>query len=64
MAPIIEVIDVSKTFKRQTTPTKSIKERVVEIGRAQAETFHALQGIDLEVETGETVGLLGHNGSG
>lgn len=64
MAPIIEVVGVSKTFKRQTTPTKSIKERVIEIGRAQAETFHALDGIDLEVETGETVGLLGHNGSG
>jgi len=64
MAPIIEVVGVSKTFKRQTVPTKSIKERVIEIGRAQAETFHALQGIDLEVEAGETVGLLGHNGSG
>ncbi len=64
MAPVIEIVDVSKSFKRQTTPTKSIKERVLEMGRHEVERFNALEHIDLEVAEGETVGLLGHNGSG
>jgi ABC-2 type transport system ATP-binding protein len=64
VAPIIEVVDVSKAFKRQTVPTKSLKERAIDFGRTKPVTFNALEHVDLEVAEGETVGLLGHNGSG
>ncbi len=64
MAPVIEVTGVTKQFRRATSPTKSLKERVLERRRRDVETFDALHEVNLTVEAGETVGLLGHNGSG
>jgi ABC-2 type transport system ATP-binding protein len=45
----------------------SIKERFVTAGRRgrqYREDFMALQGVNLEIEAGTTIGLIGHNGSG
>jgi len=62
--PIIRVVDVSKRFNIHKD--KSLKERLVNYSRskAHAEEFWALRDIGFEVESGTTLGLIGHNGSG
>lgn len=45
----------------------SLKERAVTLGRrgrAHSEEFWALKDVDLQIEAGHTIGLIGHNGSG
>lgn len=64
MAPAIEIVGVTKTFRRHTEPSKSIKERFLSFRRDEVRTFDALNDVNLQVEVGETIGLLGHNGSG
>ncbi|MFM8238310.1 MAG: ABC transporter ATP-binding protein [Actinomycetota bacterium] len=66
MAPAIEVRGVSKRFRLDHGRYTSLKERVIHFGRLPSEDFWALdeRGIDLAVEEGSTVGILGHNGSG
>ena len=61
---IIRVTDVSKRFILHKE--KSLKERVLRGGRRSGHTedFWALRDIDLSIEAGSTVGLMGSNGSG
>jgi ABC-2 type transport system ATP-binding protein len=61
---IIRVTDVSKRFVLHKE--KSLKERVLSgLRRSEhTEDFWALRDIDLSIEAGSTVGLMGHNGSG
>ena len=54
---------VGKSF-RGTGRATSLKERVLRMGHGSAEPFHALTGVDLEIEAGHSVGLIGPNGSG
>jgi ABC-2 type transport system ATP-binding protein len=64
-SPIIaSVNDVSKRFLLHKD--KSFKERIVNFGasRKHRDDFWALRNIDLDIESGSTVGLVGHNGSG
>lgn len=60
----LRVVDVSKKFTIHKD--KSLKERLVNRARskANAEEFWALRDINLEIESGSTIGLIGHNGSG
>jgi ABC-2 type transport system ATP-binding protein len=62
--PVIRVSDVSKKFVIRKD--KSLKERLVNArrSRAHAEEFWALRHIDLEIDSGHTLGLIGGNGSG
>ncbi len=62
MGHAIEIRGVDKRFRLRHE--KSLKERVLRLGRAEAEEFWALRDIDILVDTGSTIGLVGHNGSG
>jgi ABC-2 type transport system ATP-binding protein len=61
---IVTVNSVSKKFV--LNKHKSIKERLVNAAaqRKYANEFWALRDINLDIEAGSTVGLVGHNGSG
>ena len=60
----IDVRGVSKRFRLSSDKYQSLKERVIHLGRGTHTDFWALQDIDLSVEHGSTLGLIGHNGSG
>ncbi|XPP27416.1 MAG: polysaccharide ABC transporter ATP-binding protein [Leucobacter sp.] len=62
---VVSVKEVSKLFKLRQD--NSFKERLVTFGRRGREhrdEFWALKDVDLDIEAGHTVGLIGHNGSG
>ncbi|WP_308468119.1 ABC transporter ATP-binding protein [Rathayibacter soli] len=61
---LVSVNNVSKRFLLHKD--KSFKERIVNFGasRRHRDDFWALRDIDLQVNLGSTVGLIGHNGSG
>ena len=45
---------------------KNLKDRLVNFGRSNKhkDDFYALRDINLEIPAGQTIGLVGHNGSG
>ncbi|RLP75991.1 ABC transporter ATP-binding protein [Mycetocola tolaasinivorans] len=61
---IIRIHDVSKRFVLHQD--KSVKERILNVrkSREHRNDFWALSNIDLTIQAGTTVGLVGHNGSG
>ena len=64
MAAAVRVTGVSKRFRLYHERYSSLKERMLHLGRIPYEDFWALSDIELDIEEGETWGLLGHNGSG
>jgi len=64
MAAAIEIEGVTKSFRLYKEKPSSLKERILRFRRVRWEPFVALDDINLDIEAGTTVGLLGHNGSG
>ncbi|HEY1331359.1 MAG TPA: ABC transporter ATP-binding protein [Actinomycetota bacterium] len=63
MTVAIDVQEVGKRFRRYRERPHSIKERLIRF-RVTAEEFWALRDVSFHVDEGETLGLLGPNGSG
>ncbi len=60
----VDVQDVSKRFRLYHEKYTSLKEKLIHIGRVPYEDLWALRDVSFEVKEGETVGILGRNGSG
>lgn len=60
---VISLKNVSKCFKRYDRPVDRLKELFLP-GKSRAKEFWALRDINLEVTKGETLGIIGRNGSG
>lgn len=62
----IEFQHVSKKFTLHHEKRNSVQERIANIlrPRGEGEVFWALRDVDFQVPAGETLGLIGHNGSG
>src|ERR1700729_4140524 len=60
----VDVRGVSKRFRLAHGRHNSLKERVIHGGRTPHEDFWALKDVSLIAHEGETVGILGRNGSG
>jgi len=60
----IKVEDVSRVFRLYHERYQTLKERVLHFGNIPYDDFWALRHVDLEVEQGSTIGLIGANGSG
>ncbi len=61
---VIEVKDVTKSFKIYTDKGKMLKERILFRNRNRYEMRNVLKGISFEVKRGESIGLIGSNGCG
>lgn len=61
---VIEVKDMTKTFKLFYDKPSTLKERLVFWNHKKAETRTVLDNINLSIKKGETVALIGVNGSG
>jgi len=61
---MISVQNVSKLYRIYDRPSDRLKEFLWRGRRQYHRDFWALEGIDLEVKPGETVGVIGRNGAG
>ncbi len=60
----IHAKDLGKAYQIFKKPEDRLKQMLWRGHRQFYEEFWALQGVDLEVERGETIGVIGRNGSG
>ena len=67
--PVVEVENVSKSFLLRREQSRDLKEKFsisrLQLGRtARTEEFWAVKDVSFEVKPGQSVGIVGHNGSG
>jgi ABC-2 type transport system ATP-binding protein len=62
--PVIDVQQVNKHFRLHHERHKSLKDRLLHPGGGTYTDLHALSDVSFAVGAGETVGILGRNGSG
>ena len=61
---VISVNDVTKVYKLYDDPIDRFKEAIHPFHKQYSKPFYALRNVSFEVEKGETVGIIGTNGSG
>jgi ABC-type polysaccharide/polyol phosphate transport system ATPase subunit len=54
----------TRSFRLVHERPRTLKELAVSLGRRRASEVHALRAVDLHVEPGEAVGMVGRNGAG
>ncbi len=64
MSTAIEVKDISKQFRLYTEKHTSLKERIIKGGKNPYTPFWALRDVNVEIQQGETFGIVGRNGCG
>lgn len=64
MSSAIIVKNVTKIYKLYDKPLDRLKESINPLHKQYHEPFYALNDISFEIEKGETVGIIGTNGSG
>jgi ABC-2 type transport system ATP-binding protein len=62
--PVVDVQNVNKHFRLHHERHKSLKDRILHPGGGSYTDLHALSDVSFSVGAGETVGILGRNGSG
>lgn len=63
MTEAIRATKLTKEYRIYRSPLDRLRE-VLPLGRPRYEPFHALRDVDLVVQAGETVGIVGQNGAG
>ncbi len=62
---VISLQDVSKSFQRYGKPADRLKELLIpRRSRKRSDVFWAVRNLNLEVSRGQTLGIVGRNGSG
>jgi ABC-2 type transport system ATP-binding protein len=61
---LIELNNVSKSFRAYNDKCHTLKERILFFSRHRYELNHVLKQINLKIDAGKTVGIIGQNGSG
>jgi lipopolysaccharide transport system ATP-binding protein len=59
---VIRVQNIAKQFRLYNKPSDRLKERL--LGKTCHHIHQALQDVSFEVESGKTMGIIGHNGAG
>lgn len=63
-SPAVKMVQLRKRFRLAHTPVSTLKGAVAHFRKRRYEDLWALKGIDLEVPRGETLAVIGRNGSG
>lgn len=61
---VISITNVTKKFKIFRDKPLSLKEKILKLRSNEYSDFFAVNDVSLDIQKGETIGLIGHNGCG